>query len=161
AAPAPDDADLVFVSSDARLLRFRAAQVRPQGLQASGMSGIALHEGASAIFFGTVGAATLEGALVATVAAGPETLLGAGAGSAKVSLVADFPTKGRATAGVRAQRLLAGEPALALAWVGTAPAHALDAKGRPCALPEAGARRDAAGQPLESAVAFLGGALQL
>ena len=42
AASAPDDAELVFVSSDAQLLRFAAASVRPQGAPAGGMAGINL-----------------------------------------------------------------------------------------------------------------------
>ena len=42
----------MFVTSDARLLRFSAAAVRPQGVAAGGMAGIKLSAGASVIFFG-------------------------------------------------------------------------------------------------------------
>ena len=40
-----EDADLVFITSDAQLLRFRAAAVRPQGRAAGGMAGIKLAPG--------------------------------------------------------------------------------------------------------------------
>ena len=40
---------LCFVTSDAQLLRFQAAKVRPQGRGAGGMAGISLHEGARVI----------------------------------------------------------------------------------------------------------------
>ena len=52
AASAPDDAELVFVSSDAQLLRFAAASVRPQGAPAGGMAGINLSAKAGVVFFG-------------------------------------------------------------------------------------------------------------
>ena len=51
---AGDDADLVFITSDAQLLRFRAAAVRPQGRAAGGMAGIRLSAGAAVIWFGAV-----------------------------------------------------------------------------------------------------------
>ena len=37
-----EDHDLVFITSDAQLLRFPAASVRPQGRAAAGMAGIRL-----------------------------------------------------------------------------------------------------------------------
>ena len=43
---AGDDAELVFITSDAQLLRFPAASVRPQGRPAGGMAGIRLDDGA-------------------------------------------------------------------------------------------------------------------
>ena len=44
---ASEDADLVFITSDAQLLRFRAGAVRPQGRAAGGMAGIRLSARAS------------------------------------------------------------------------------------------------------------------
>ncbi|MEO7122924.1 MAG: DNA topoisomerase IV subunit A, partial [Lacisediminihabitans sp.] len=41
-----DDQEFVFITSDARLLRFAASTVRPQGASASGMAGINLSAGA-------------------------------------------------------------------------------------------------------------------
>jgi DNA gyrase subunit A len=58
-----DDADLVFISSDAQLLRFTAASVRPQGRPAAGMAGIRLSDGAAAIWFGAIGPAVTRSAL--------------------------------------------------------------------------------------------------
>src|SRR5699024_3114058 len=45
AAPARDEDELVFVSSDAQLLHFSASAVRPQGRSAGGMSGMKLGAG--------------------------------------------------------------------------------------------------------------------
>jgi DNA gyrase subunit A len=52
-----DDAELVFVTSDAQLLRFAASAVRPQGRPAAGMAGVRLSDGATAIWFGAIGPA--------------------------------------------------------------------------------------------------------
>ncbi len=146
--------ELVFVTSDAQLLRFPAATVRPQGCPAGGMAGINLGAGAHAISFTSVEAAA--DVVVVTIAAGSDTLLGTDPGSAKVSDFAEFPAKGRATGGVRAQRFLKGEDALHLAWVGHSPALAVGLDGSARTLPDGGARRDASGQPLEAAVGAVG-----
>ncbi|KQV07998.1 DNA gyrase/topoisomerase IV subunit A [Leifsonia sp. Root112D2] len=151
-----DGDELVFVASDAQLLRFSAGAVRPQGRTAGGMAGIKLGADAHAIFFGRVTAEEQESAVVATVASGSETLLGVDPGSAKVSAFSEFPAKGRATGGVRAQRFIRGENQLALAWVGPAPARAVGADGATRTLPESGAKRDASGTPLDSAIGAIG-----
>ena len=52
-----EDAELVFITSDAQLLRFAATSVRPQGRPAAGMAGIRLSEGVTAIWFGAIGPA--------------------------------------------------------------------------------------------------------
>ncbi len=54
---ATDEAELVFVTSDAQLLHFPAAAVRPQGRPAAGMAGIRLDGGATVLWFGAVGPA--------------------------------------------------------------------------------------------------------
>ncbi|WP_173923978.1 DNA topoisomerase (ATP-hydrolyzing) subunit A [Agromyces sp. Marseille-P2726] len=152
-----DESDeLVFVASDAQLLRFPAASVRPQGFPAGGMAGIKLSPGAHAIHFTSVPAAAAAEAVVVTVATSSETLLGTDPGSAKVSAFSEFPPKGRATGGVRAQRFLKGEDALHLAWVGPSPAHAVGSDGSVRQLPDGGAKRDASGQSLEAVVAAVG-----
>lgn len=153
AAPAPDGRELVFVSSDAQLLHFAATSVRPQGAAAGGMAGINLGAKASALFFGVVDPAD---AVVVTVSTSGETLLGVDPGRGKVSAFAEFPAKGRATGGVRAHALLKGELALAVAWVGPAPALAVGPDGAQRALPEAGARRDASGMLLDAAIGSVG-----
>ncbi|NLP85472.1 DNA topoisomerase 4 subunit A [Microbacterium sp. CFH 90308] len=154
AAPASDGAELVFVASDAQLLRFDASSVRPQGRSAGGMAGIRLSDGAQVIAFDVVGPSDFE-AVVVTVAGSTTALAGTDAGSAKVSLFSEFPAKGRATGGVRAQRLLKGEDALTLAWAGTDP-RAVGTDGATRALPPAGAKRDASGVPLDGVIGAVG-----
>ena len=65
--------------------------------------------------------------------------------------IAEFPPKGRATGGVRAQRFLRGEDALTLAWVGADP-RAVAADGATRTLPASGAKRDASGVALDGVV---------
>jgi len=154
AAPAGDNAELVFVASDAQLLRFEASSVRPQGRSAGGMAGIRLSDGARVIDFAVVGASAFD-AVVVTIAGSSAALPGTDAGSAKVSAFTEFPAKGRATGGVRAQRLLRGEDGLVLAWVGTDP-RAVGPDGSVRALPDVGAKRDASGQPLDAVVGAIG-----
>ncbi|HZW42137.1 MAG TPA: DNA gyrase subunit A, partial [Agromyces sp.] len=152
-----DESDeLVFVASDAQLLRFPASSVRPQGCPAGGMAGINLGSGAHAIHFAGVPADAASDVEVVTLAASSDTLLGTDPGSAKVSDFAEFPAKGRATGGVRAQRFLKGEDALHLAWVGRSPALAVGSDGSARTLPDGGAKRDGSGQPLEAVVGAIG-----
>ncbi|WP_336627311.1 MULTISPECIES: DNA gyrase/topoisomerase IV subunit A [unclassified Microbacterium] len=150
---APDGVELVFVASDAQLLRFDAASVRPQGRAAGGMAGIRLAPGAEAISFAAV--RPDAEAVVVTIAGSSQAIAGTDAGSAKVSSFDEFPAKGRATGGVRAQRFLKGEDALVLAWVGSEPrAVGVDGAVRP--LPEHGAKRDASGQALDAVIGAVG-----
>jgi DNA gyrase subunit A len=58
---ASEDQDLVFITSDAQLLRFGASSVRPQGRAAGGMAGIRLSPRASVIWFGVVDQASAGG----------------------------------------------------------------------------------------------------
>jgi DNA gyrase subunit A len=144
------DVELVFVSSDAQLLRFPASAVRPQGRAGGGMAGIKLAAGARAVFFGTVGSAD---ALVVTVAGSSAALPGTDAGTVKVTPFGEYPPKGRATGGVRCHRFLRGEDALLLAWAGPAPALAAAASGSPVDLPAATGKRDGAGVPAGQPIA--------
>ncbi len=66
-----DDAELVFISSDAQLLRFSATSVRPQGRAAAGMAGIRLTDGATAIWFGAIGPAVTRSILPTLPASAP------------------------------------------------------------------------------------------
>ena len=152
-----DDEELLFITSDAQLLRFSAASVRPQGRSAGGMAGIRLSQGAQAIFFTSV--AVTADAVVATVSTDSATIAGVDAGHAKVSYLSEFPAKGRATGGVRAHAFLKGEDALALAWAGPGPALAVAGDGVVRALPDAGAKRDASGALLEAEIGSIGASL--
>lgn len=153
AALAGDDAELVFVSSDAQLLRFGADQVRPQGKAAGGMAGIRLTPGEQVVSFDVVTDPT--DAVVVTVAGATGALAGTDAGTGKVSAFAEFPAKGRATGGVRAQRFLRGEDTLTLAWAGVEP-RAVGADGAVRTLPDPGAKRDASGSPFEAVIGAVG-----
>jgi DNA gyrase subunit A len=152
-----EDHDLVFISSDAQLLRFSASLVRPQGRPAGGMSGIRLDDGARVIWFGVVDPE--RPAQVVTVAGSSTALPGTQVGGGKVSDYAEYPAKGRATGGVRAQRFLKGEDELLLAWAGPAPARAVSAVGKPVPLPDEIGRRDGSGVRLTHTIGAVGGAL--
>ncbi|MBF0671160.1 MAG: DNA topoisomerase IV subunit A [Salinibacterium sp.] len=154
---APDDAELVFITSDAQLLRFSATAVRPQGRSAGGMAGIRVSTGASVISFAVL--TDPDATVVATVSGSAATIPGTDPGRAKVSRLSEFPAKGRATGGVRAHSFLKGEDSLTLAWAGAAPAHAVSSDGAARVLPDASARRDASGVPLDAVVASIGSAL--
>ncbi|GGR68990.1 DNA gyrase/topoisomerase IV subunit A [Streptomyces roseolus] len=142
--------DLVFITSDAQLLRYPASQVRPQGRPAGGMAGIKLAAGAEVLSFGAVDPAA--DAAVFTVAGSTGTLAGSAATSAKLTPFDQYPRKGRATGGVRCQRFLKGEDVLVLAWAGALPARAAQKNGTPVELPEPDPRRDGSGTPLPKPV---------
>jgi DNA gyrase subunit A len=153
AAVSSDTDEVVFVTNDAQLLHFGAENVRPQGRPAGGMAGINLSEKASVIYFGVI--SDIENALVLTAANASDVIPGTDPGSAKLSALAEFPLKGRATGGVRAQRFIRSEDQLYAAWVGVAPA-ALAADGRPVELPTDLAKRDASGSLLSNVIASIG-----
>ena len=169
AAVAEDDDRLVFISSDSSLLTFEAKNVRPQGRTAGGMAGIKLAEGARVAAFNVVPAGKVawtyeegengltsgSGAVVLTVAGDSDALPGTENGAAKVTPLEMYPTKGRATGGVRSQRFLRGQNTLILAWVGLYPLHASTSAGSPVELPKPDMRRDGSGVDLASPIAFI------
>jgi DNA gyrase subunit A len=148
--------DLVFVTSDAQLLRFGAGSVRPQGRGGGGMAGIRLGSGARVIYFGATEAD--RDSVVVSVAGSSTALPGAQPSTVKVTAYTEYPAKGRATAGVRCHRFLRGEDTLLLAWAGAAPAMAAAASGVPITLPPPTGRRDGSGTPAPQAIAAIGGA---
>ncbi len=151
------DEDLVFITSDAQLLHFPASSVRPQGRTAGGMAGIKLAPHARVVFFGAVDP---EGAnLVVTSSGSSGALPGTEPGSLKVTPFAEYPTKGRATGGVRCHRFLRGEDTLVLGWAGGTPARAAAANGVALDLPEATGKRDGSGLPAATAIAAIAGPL--
>ena len=156
AGTAADTDFLAMVTSDAQLLRFQAAKVRPQGRGAGGMAGISLREGARVIAGAAVPEDLLAEAVVVTVAGSEGSLPGTGGGSVKVTPLDRYPAKGRATGGVRSHRFLRGEDELVAAWVGVAPARALRDGGKPVPLPEADERRDGSGSPLPAPIVGIG-----
>ncbi|MEU5634431.1 DNA topoisomerase (ATP-hydrolyzing) subunit A [Streptomyces rishiriensis] len=147
--------DLVFITDDAQLLRYQAAQVRPQGRPAGGMTGIKLTEGAKVISFTAVDPAA--DAVVFTIAGSRGTLDDSVQTTAKLTPFDQYPRKGRATGGVRCQRFLKGEDCLSLAWAGPVPAKAAQKNGLPADLPEIDPRRDGSGVSLPKTVSVVAG----
>jgi DNA gyrase subunit A len=149
------DEDLVFITSDAQLLRFGAVGVRPQGRAAGGVAGIKLGSGARVAFFGAVPQGA--DAVVVTSSGSSGALPGTEPGSIKVTPYSEYPAKGRATGGVRCHRFLKGEDTLVLAWAGPVPARASGANGVALELPEPTGRRDGSGTPAPAAIARIAG----
>ncbi len=153
---ADGEEELVFFTSTADLLRFPASEVRPQGRGGGGIAGIKLTAGASLVGFSAVplsGDGTLFDEPVVVTGGGlPPEGRSKGAGvvsSVKVSPLSEYPRKGRATGGVRCQRLLSGEALLVLGWAGPAPAWAAAAGGEPVELPSVFGKRDGSGTPVD------------
>ena len=169
---AAESDELVFITSDAQLLRFAASSVRPQGRAAGGMAGIRLAAGTSVVWFGVVDAASASGtpagapgtyspAVVVTVAGSAGALPGTRAGSVKVTPMHEYPGKGRATGGVRCHRFLKGEDLLVLAWAGPGPAAGATETGAPVELPAPIGKRDGSGTGLSGPLAVLGGSVRV
>lgn len=154
AAIADENHELVFVSSDAQLLHYGASAVRPQGRPAGGMAGMNLSEGSRVIAFGVV--SNVADAVVVTAANSSQALVGTDAGSAKLSLLTEFPGKGRATGGVRAQRFIRSEDQIYFAWVGESEPRGLSSDGKALALPVEPMKRDASGSPMSAVIASIG-----
>ncbi len=149
------DDEFVFITSDAQLLHFPASSVRPQGRSGGGIAGVRLNPGSRVIFFGAVDPG--EDNVVVTVSGSSAALPGTEAGSVKVSRFAEYPAKGRATAGVRCHRFLRGEDLLITGFAGPTPVLAAAASGSPVDLPAEPGRRDGSGAPASQPVAAVGG----
>jgi DNA gyrase subunit A len=145
---------LVFITNDAQLLRFDASSVRPQGRGATGMAGIKLSEGAQAIYFTSI--KVTKDTQVLTAAGNSESLGAVDAGSAKITEMAEFPAKGRATGGVRAHKFIRDENQLYFAYVGNSPIMGSASSGKPLETPEYLAKRDASGTPLSATIVSAG-----
>ena len=154
ACAAPDGGEFAVVTSDAQLLRFPVASVRPQGRPAAGMAGMRLSDEARVVFAGVVPAGAE--ARVVTIADSSITLPGTDVATAKISDWAEIPAKGRGTGGVRVQRFLKWEDQIACAWVGTGEPRALAADGTARKLPTELGRRDGSGQPIDGSAAYVG-----
>ncbi len=150
---------LCFISSDAQLLHFGASLVRPQGRSGGGMAGIKLAAGQRVVWFGALDPAAPDGAVVVTASGASTALPGTEPGAVKVSPFTEYPSKGRATGGVRCHRFLKGEDVLVFAWAGAAPARAAASSGAPIDLPAADGRRDGSGVPGSQPIAACAGPL--
>ena len=144
---ATGEEELCFISTDAQLLHFSATLVRPQGRSGGGMAGIKLGPGQQVAWFGVVDPEAPDGSVLVTASGSSTALPGTEPGLVKVTPFSEYPSKGRATGGVRCHRFLKGEDALVFAWAGAAPARAAASSGVPVALPTAEGRRDGSGVP--------------
>jgi DNA gyrase subunit A len=118
---------LAFVGSNAALLRFPAKLVRPQGLKGGGMAGVNLPAGTEALSFAAVVTDDPQhGEPMVVTSTGVQV---------KVTPLAGYPAKGRATGGVRVGGTATGEPV---------------------ELPEPDERRDGSGTPVLMAPEIIG-----
>jgi DNA gyrase subunit A len=154
ACNANDSQEFIFVTNDAQLLRFKVDTVRPQGRGAAGVAGINLAKDAHAIYFNAVSPESV----VVTAANYSSALAGTDSGSAKVSELSEFPAKGRATGGVRAQKFIRNEDQLYFAWVGPADALVATVDGKPIDLDLELSKRDASGTKISSSIGAIGAA---
>ncbi len=146
---------LGFITSDAQLLYFGADLVRPQGRSGGGIAGIKLAGDARVVAFGAV--ADVDSAHVVTIAGSGDALPGTENGAVKLTPLAAYPSKGRATGGVRCQRLLKGEDGLILAWLGDGVPVACATSGTPVDLPSIDERRDGSGVPAAQPILAIAG----
>ncbi len=155
-------AELVFVASDSRSsCSFDASSVRPQGARPCGMAGHPAHpDGARSSSSAVVGAPDVRRRVVrARSPAALPALPAPTPASAKVSLFSEFPGKGRATGGVRAQPFLRGEDALTDRVGGHG--SACHRRGRRGPRPAGdGAKRDASGTALDGVIGAVGTGLR-
>ncbi len=151
---ATGEESLVFVTSDAQLLHYSASLVRPQGRSGGGVAGVKLGGDAHVVGFHAVDPAAEN--VVVTVAGSAGALPGTEAGSVKVTDMWAYPSKGRATGGVRCHRFLRGEDVLTLGWAGSAPPVAASANGVAVDLPETNDKRDGSGTPAAAPIAAVG-----
>ncbi|MFI0485091.1 DNA topoisomerase (ATP-hydrolyzing) subunit A [Actinomadura sp. 9N215] len=152
-----EDQHLVFITTDAQLLHFAASIVRPQGRAAGGMAGIKLGPDARVLWFGAIDPA--REARVITISGSSSALPGTQTGAIKLADFAEFPSKGRATGGVRAHRFLKGEDVLLQAWAAPTPLRAASANGRPAMLNVTLGRRDGSGEKLDKPLTAISGPL--
>ena len=150
---ANDAKEYVIITSDTQVLRFSADSVRAQGRAASGVAGINLSPGAKVIAFAAI--VNPDEASVVTAANSSAALAGTDAGSIKLTSLVEFPAKGRATGGVRGQKLLRNEDQLYFAAVAQGAPAASATDGKPLELPEP-AKRDASGATASAAILGVG-----
>ena len=151
-----EDAELVFITSDAQLLRMPASSVRPQGRAPAAWPASSWPP--MRRWCSSAPSSPDDAAEVVTVAGSSDALPGTAGASVKVSAFAEYPRKGRATGGVRCQRFLKGEDELTLGWAGQAPARAARTARR-CRRPSRPSRPSAtrSGMPAINPIAAVAG----
>ena len=136
-----------FVADDTSLLTFDASKVRAQGLSGAGVAGMKLGDGVKVIGFSVIRKTEVADAMVAT---------STGQG-VKVTPYSLYPTKGRATGGVRSMKFLKTRDSsdkLTAAFVGLFVVGVND-EGEGVVLPDPDQRRDGSGVAAENVVQFI------
>ncbi len=151
---ADESGELCFITTDAHLLHFPVAAVRPQGRAAGGIAGIRLAPKASVVFFGLIPDGDTTVVTVSGAGTGPQ---GTESGQIKITPFSEYPGKGRATGGVRCHRFLRDERVLLAAWAGRNPAVSATAAGAPLDFRSTHAGvRDGSGTPLTQPLGGIG-----
>ena len=150
-AASVDRDELVFITQDAQLLRFDASSVRAQGVNGAGMAGIKTDSGV--VYFGVI--KPKEKNVVLTVANSSASLPGTDGGGMKVTKLAEFPKKGRATGGVRCQKFIRGQDQIVLGYVGPEGFQLVDSKGKAIGVEYELQKRDASGDRAPT-ITFIG-----
>jgi len=145
---AQDGSELCFVTSNANVLIFPAASVRPQGLSAGGMSGITASN-SRVISFGVVDSDTH----LVTAANSSLALGSTDPGAIKITPVANYPRKGRGTQGVKCHRFLKNQDQLYFAGLSSASPVLLNLDGSELAAVEIDQRRDGSGLAIDEYLA--------
>ena len=151
AAASSETDEVVFITQDAQFLRFDAKAVRPQGVNGAGMAGIKTES--EVVYFGVL--KPKEKNVVLTVANSSASLPGTDGGGMKISKLAEFPKKGRATGGVRCQKFIRGQNQIVLGYVGPEGFQLVDGKGKAIGVEYELQKRDASGDPAP-AISFVG-----
>lgn len=151
AAASVDSHEFVFITQDAQLLRFDASSVRPQGINGAGMAGIKTDS--EVVYFGVI--KPKEKNVVLTVANSSASLPGTDGGGIKVTKLAEFPKRGRATGGVRCQKFIRGQNQIVLGYAGPEGFQLVDSKGKAIGVEYKLQKRDASGDPAP-AITFIG-----
>jgi DNA gyrase subunit A len=151
AAASSETDEVVFITQDAQFLRFDAKAVRPQGVNGAGMAGIKTES--EVVYFGVL--KPKEKNIVLTVANSSASLPGTDGGGMKISKLAEFPKKGRATGGVRCQKFIRGQNQIVLGYVGPEGFQLVDGKGKAIGVEYELQKRDASGDPAP-AISYVG-----
>lgn len=146
---ASGEGQFVLISSDAQLLKFDTSQVRPQGFSAGGMTGMKLSDGAKLISM----CISSDDHLVVTAANSSASLVGTDPGTAKATPLAEYPSKGRGTMGVRCHKFNKNEDQLYFAAAGLDKSLFTE-DGKKLELPEI-SKRDGSGQRQAATIASL------
>ena len=128
--PADSEESLALVTSEAKMLKLDLSGIRAQGRTGGGVAGIKLPEGVTVV---GAGPSSADAQLVTLT----------DAGSAKATPLAEYPVKGRGTAGVRCHNFKKGESKLVAAAI--TPAEAKAASSRAVKPVKKVAKRDASG----------------